>query len=150
MSYAQAVGEAVRALRVIRGRWADLLLAIETPPADHWPPRQLAHTMRDDDELLVEDWAPLVLREHPAPLNLGALDAGQAVERLISISRTRSPPPSSAPTRATPERGPRLPMTAEHCPIGGVAAAQQQTGPTERTPPGPSYLKGLPGINTPI
>ncbi|MFF3653367.1 hypothetical protein ACFYXV_32625 [Streptomyces sp. NPDC002181] len=83
MSYAQAVGETVRALRVIRGRWADLLLAIETPPADHWPPRQLAHTMRDDDELLVEDRAPLVLREHPAPLNLGALDAGQAVERLI-------------------------------------------------------------------
>ncbi|MER5413899.1 hypothetical protein [Streptomyces virginiae] len=83
MSYAQAVGETVRALRVIRGRWADLLLAIETPPADHWPPRQLAHTMRDDDELLVEDRAPLVLREHPAPLNLGALDAGQAVERLV-------------------------------------------------------------------
>ncbi|WP_445269586.1 hypothetical protein [Streptomyces sp. DSM 41634] len=83
MSYAQAVGETVRALRVVRGRWADLLLAIETPPADHWPPRQLAHTMRADDELLVEDRAPLVLREHPAPLNLGALDAGRAVERLI-------------------------------------------------------------------
>jgi len=83
VSYAQAVGETVRALRVVRSRWADLLLAIETPPADHWPPRQLAHTMRDDDELLIEDRAPLVLREHPAPLNLGALDAGRAVERLI-------------------------------------------------------------------
>ncbi len=84
MSYAQAVHETVRALRTIRGRWADLLLAIETPPADHWPPRQLAHIMREgDDELLVEDRAPLVLREHPAPLNLGALDAGRGVERLV-------------------------------------------------------------------
>lgn len=84
MSYTQAVHETVRALRTIRGQWAALLLAIETPPADHWPPRQLAHTMREgDDELLVEDRAPLVLREHPAPLNLGALDTGRAVERLI-------------------------------------------------------------------
>lgn len=84
MSYAQAVNETVRALRTIRGQWAALLLAIETPPADHWPPRQLAHTMREgDDEQLVEDRAPLVLREHPAPLNLAALDAGRAVERLV-------------------------------------------------------------------
>ncbi|WP_424861382.1 hypothetical protein [Streptomyces sp. MMS24-I29] len=76
--------ETVTALRTIRGRWAELLLAIEQPPADHWPPRQLAHTMREgDDELLVEDRAPLVLREHPAPLNLGALDTGRGVERLI-------------------------------------------------------------------
>ncbi|MEU8776313.1 hypothetical protein [Streptomyces sp. NPDC048606] len=76
--------ETVRALRTIRGRWAELLLAIEEPPADHWPPRQLAHTMREDDEqLVVEDRAPLVLREHPAPLNLGALDAGRGVERLV-------------------------------------------------------------------
>ncbi|MER7464065.1 hypothetical protein [Streptomyces sp. NPDC097981] len=85
MSYAQAVHETVRALRTIRGRWADVLLAIETPPADHWPPRQLAHTMRegDDEQLAVEDRAPLVLREHPAPLNLGALDTARAVEQLV-------------------------------------------------------------------
>ncbi|MFJ7902390.1 hypothetical protein ACIQ6V_18170 [Streptomyces sp. NPDC096198] len=76
--------ETVRALRTIREQWAALLLAIETPPVDHWPPRQLAHIMREgDDELLVEDRAPLVLREHPAPLNLAALDAGRAVERLV-------------------------------------------------------------------
>ncbi len=85
MSYTQAVQETVRALRTIRGRWAELLLAIEEPPVDHWPPRQLAHTMRDgdDEQLVVEDRAPLVLREHPAPLNLGALDAGRGVERLV-------------------------------------------------------------------
>lgn len=85
MTYAQAVHETVRALRTIRGRWVDLLLAIEEPPADHWPPRQLAHTMRetDNEQLVVEDRSPLVLREHPAPLNLAALDTGRAVERLI-------------------------------------------------------------------
>ncbi|MGW1762771.1 hypothetical protein ACWCQL_01540 [Streptomyces sp. NPDC002073] len=76
--------ETVRALRTIRGRWADLLLAIETPPADHWPPRQLAHTMRESgDEQLVEDREPLVLRKHPAPLNLSALDTARAVEQLV-------------------------------------------------------------------
>lgn len=76
--------ETVEALRTIRERWAELLLAIETDPHAGWPPPQLAHLMRaGDDELLVEDRAPLVLREHPAPLNLGALDTGLAVEHGI-------------------------------------------------------------------
>lgn len=77
--------ETVDALRAVRELWGELLLAIETPPADAWPPRQLAHTMRagDDEQLVVEDRAPLVLREHPAPLNLSALDAGLAIERRI-------------------------------------------------------------------
>ena len=70
-------------LATIRQHWGDLLLAIETPPADVWPPRQLSHTMRPDDEQLVVDRAPLVLRSHPAPLNLEALDAGIAVERML-------------------------------------------------------------------
>ncbi|GGY65528.1 hypothetical protein [Streptomyces xanthochromogenes] len=85
MTHALPAHEAVAALRTIREQWAELLLAIETPPADVWPPRQLAHTMRpgDDEQLVVEDRAPLVLREHPAPLNLDALDTGRAVERLI-------------------------------------------------------------------
>ncbi|MEV5567578.1 hypothetical protein AB0L54_32690 [Streptomyces sp. NPDC052196] len=83
MTYATAAHEAVAALRTIREQWAELLLAIETPPADVWPPRQLAHTMRADDELLVADRAPLVLREHQAPLNLTALDTGRAVERMV-------------------------------------------------------------------
>lgn len=75
--------ETVEALRTIRELWGELLLAIETPPADVWPPRQLAHTMRDDDALLVETRAPLVLREHPAPVNLRALDTGLAIERRL-------------------------------------------------------------------
>ncbi|MCA6093473.1 hypothetical protein LE181_15055 [Streptomyces sp. SCA3-4] len=79
--------ETVEALRTIRELWGELLLAIETPPADVWPPRQLAHTMRDDDALLVETRAPLVLREHPAPLNLRALDTGRGIEgRLFDLA----------------------------------------------------------------
>ncbi|QRX90838.1 hypothetical protein [Streptomyces noursei] len=79
---------AVRAaenLATIRNHWAELLLAIETPPADAWPPRQLVHTLRavDDEQLDVEERAPLVLREHPAPLNVDALDTGLAIERAV-------------------------------------------------------------------
>ncbi|MFD7106108.1 hypothetical protein [Streptomyces celluloflavus] len=72
-------------LATIRQHWAELLLAIETPPADVWPPRQLVHTLRSADEepLDVVDRAPLVLREHPAPLNLDALDAGVSIERAL-------------------------------------------------------------------
>ncbi|MEV0115557.1 hypothetical protein AB0H77_20315 [Streptomyces sp. NPDC050844] len=85
MNYATAVHETVAALRTIREQWGELLLAIETPPADVWPPRQLSHTMRalDDEQLVVEERAPLVLREHPAPLNVAALDAGLAIERQV-------------------------------------------------------------------
>jgi len=84
-SAAIARRETVNALRTVRELWAELLLAIENPPADAWPPRQLAHNLRagDDEPLVVEDRAPLVLREHPAPLNLDALDAGLAIERTL-------------------------------------------------------------------
>ncbi|MBK6014271.1 hypothetical protein [Streptomyces sp. MBT53] len=76
--------ETADALRTVRELWGELLLAVETPPADVWPPRQLAHTLRAaDDEQLVADRAPLVLREHPAPLNMTALDTGLAVERML-------------------------------------------------------------------
>ncbi|ARF55988.1 MULTISPECIES: hypothetical protein [Actinomycetes] len=78
--------EAVAALRTVRELWGDLLLAIETPrPDDVWPPRQLSHLLRPvaDEVLDVVERAPLVLREHPAPLNLDALDAGLAVERQL-------------------------------------------------------------------
>ncbi|MGD3111785.1 hypothetical protein [Streptomyces sp. YGL11-2] len=79
---------AVRAaenLATIRKHWAELLLAVETPPADAWPPRQLVHTLRavDDEQLDVEERAPLVLREHPSPLNVDALDTGLAIERAV-------------------------------------------------------------------
>ncbi|WP_329148253.1 hypothetical protein OIU91_19750 [Streptomyces sp. NBC_01456] len=76
--------EGAAALRTVREQWGELLLAIETPPAEPWPPRQLSHLLRPaaDDEPLVER-APLVLREHPAPANLDALDAGLYAERAL-------------------------------------------------------------------
>lgn len=76
--------DTVEALRTVRELWGELLLAIETPPADVWPPRQLAHQLRPDDgdEQLVGR-APLVLREHPAPLNVDALDTGITIEREL-------------------------------------------------------------------
>ncbi|MGW8374283.1 hypothetical protein [Streptomyces sp. ODS28] len=75
--------ETAAALHTVRKQWGELMLAIDTPPAEPWPPRQLVHTMRPvDDEPLVER-APLVLREHPAPANLDALDAGLFVEQAV-------------------------------------------------------------------
>ncbi|WP_232544239.1 hypothetical protein [Streptomyces buecherae] len=84
-SAAIARRETVDALRTVRELWGELLLAIETPPAGVWPPRQLTHTLRagGDEPLVVEDRAPLVLREHPAPLNMDALDAGLGIERQV-------------------------------------------------------------------
>ncbi|WP_432001761.1 hypothetical protein [Streptomyces sioyaensis] len=80
---ATARHQGAAALRTVRELWGELLLAIDTPPADVWPPRQLAHYLRPaGDEPLVER-APLVLREHPAPLNLDALDVGLYVERAL-------------------------------------------------------------------
>ncbi|MEO3851730.1 hypothetical protein ABGB09_29580 [Streptomyces sp. B8F3] len=80
-----------RALRRIRELWGDLLTAIETLHADVWPPRQLAHTLRPDpaaDDPLTHR-APLVLREHPAPLNLDALDTAIAIEEdLFGLADT--------------------------------------------------------------
>ncbi|MER0481604.1 hypothetical protein ABR737_25255 [Streptomyces sp. Edi2] len=85
-------------LAAVREQWGDLLAAIGQRPAAEWPPRerrgfldQLAaddHT--EDDEQVTEPIVgrlPLTIREHPAPLNLDALDAALAVERdLFSLA----------------------------------------------------------------
>ncbi|MFJ9892702.1 hypothetical protein ACIQPR_05150 [Streptomyces sp. NPDC091280] len=78
-------------LAAVREQWGDLLAAIEQPPATEWPPRecagfldQLAATQAADDPMPTEPAigrVPLVLREHPAPLNLSAFDAALSVER---------------------------------------------------------------------
>ncbi|MGA5354030.1 hypothetical protein ACPCJU_16895 [Streptomyces thermodiastaticus] len=85
--------QTVADLRAVREQWGDLLAAIERPPAAEWPPRerrgfldQIAAEQRADDDL--EPAArvgrlPLILREHPAPVNLDALDAAIAVEREL-------------------------------------------------------------------
>jgi hypothetical protein len=81
-------------LAAIREQWGDLLAAIEQPPAAEWPPReargfldQLAAPEHPEPAPEPTDHhigrTPLVLREHPAPLNLDALDAAMSVERAL-------------------------------------------------------------------
>lgn len=75
-------------LLAVRDQWGDLLAAIETPPAAEWPPRDsralgadpAADAIGDDP---VVGRTPLTLREHPAPLNLRALDAALDVEAEV-------------------------------------------------------------------
>ncbi|MFK0296397.1 hypothetical protein ACIQU6_38815 [Streptomyces sp. NPDC090442] len=81
-------------LAAIREQWGDLLAAIGRRPANEWPPReargfldQLAADNRCEDDAIpaepVVGRLPLVLREHPAPLNLDALDTALDVERAL-------------------------------------------------------------------
>lgn len=77
-------------LAAIREQWGDLLAAIERPPAPEWPPREYRtvdiQAAALDDETPAEPRIgrlPLTLREHPAPVNLDALDAAIAVEREL-------------------------------------------------------------------
>ncbi|MFH8345030.1 hypothetical protein [Streptomyces sp. NPDC018045] len=74
-------------LRTIREQWGALEAAVETPPTSReWPPaetRAFLNTGSSDGALLVEDRAPLTLRDHPAPANLDALDCGLFVEQQV-------------------------------------------------------------------
>lgn len=87
--------QAAADLSAVREQWGDLLAAIAEPPrAAEWMPYerrgfldQLAADDRlDDDPALAEAAVgrlPLILREHPAPANLRALDAALDVEREV-------------------------------------------------------------------
>ncbi|WP_445396469.1 hypothetical protein ACSMX9_22665 [Streptomyces sp. LE64] len=70
-------------LAALREQWGDLLAAIETPPPGEWPPRDsralgAAPEPAEPGETIGR--VPLTLREHPAPLNLTALDAAEQIE----------------------------------------------------------------------
>ncbi|MFE6683948.1 hypothetical protein [Streptomyces sp. NPDC057729] len=72
-------------LRAVREQWGDLLAAIGRPPRAEWPPRDsraLGAVAEETDEPAVGR-LPLVLREHPAPLNLTALDAAVSIEQAL-------------------------------------------------------------------
>ncbi|MBT2427219.1 hypothetical protein J7F02_16460 [Streptomyces sp. ISL-112] len=77
-------------LAAVREHWGDLLAAIAEPPRTaEWMPYerrgfldQLAAVDQADDEPTVGR-LPLILREHPAPANLRALDAALDVEREV-------------------------------------------------------------------
>jgi hypothetical protein len=76
---------AVQQLRDIREQWGDLLHAITMPPAPVWPPVQpsVQHLAREDDDTPAVGRLPLVLRQHPAPANLTALDAAIGIETAL-------------------------------------------------------------------
>lgn len=96
-------------LTAIREQWGDLLAAIERPPAPEWPPReargfldQLAAGDLDGPAHPV-DRPPLVLREHPAPLNLDALDAALDAERALFDLADQLAEQVQRPIRRTPK-----------------------------------------------
>lgn len=76
---------AVQQLADIREQWGDLLAAINRPPVAEWPPREtrsfLDHAATTDGPQVGR--LPLTLRQHPAPLNVDALDAACAIETAL-------------------------------------------------------------------
>ncbi|GAA5056364.1 hypothetical protein [Streptomyces similanensis] len=82
----RTISDTVADLRAIREQWGDLLTAIAQPPAAVWPPldniNALLATPADEDAPALGR-VPLVLREHPAPANLDALDAAVSVEQAL-------------------------------------------------------------------
>lgn len=68
-------------LLTIRETWGDLLAAIDGPRDRTWPPRDNIDAALRPDDGPPPGRIPLTLREHPAPVNLDALDAATAVER---------------------------------------------------------------------
>ncbi|MDT0432787.1 hypothetical protein [Streptomyces salyersiae] len=81
------IDECVADLRAIREQWGDLLTAIARPPAAVWPPVECREweqpAAADPDDAPTIGRMPLVLREHPAPANLAALDAALQVEAAL-------------------------------------------------------------------
>ncbi|MGW2130439.1 hypothetical protein [Streptomyces coelicoflavus] len=70
-------------LRAIREQWGDLLHAIGQRPRGVWPPLDSrALGVAEDPEPTIGR-LPLTLREHPAPVNLDALDAAMSTERAL-------------------------------------------------------------------
>ncbi|WP_326797461.1 Lar family restriction alleviation protein [Streptomyces sp. NBC_01808] len=103
-------------LTAVRDQWGDLLAAIARPPAAEWPPReargfldQLATDARGEGDLdeqpaeLRAGRTPLVLREHPAPLNLDALDAAMQTEAELFDLADRVADAVQRPVRRRPE-----------------------------------------------
>ncbi|MFC8199926.1 hypothetical protein ACFUTV_31720 [Streptomyces sp. NPDC057298] len=81
-------------LAAVREQWGDLLAAIGRRPAAEWPPRdsrayidghlaEQAEAVEDEQLIETVGRLPLLLREHPAPLNLDALDAAIEIEREL-------------------------------------------------------------------
>ncbi|AGK80415.1 LigA protein [Streptomyces microflavus DSM 40593] len=82
---AAPVAQAADDLRAVREQWGDLLAAIGRAPRAEWPPRECREWEQPAAaaDAPAVGRMPLVLREHPAPLNLTALDAAVQTEREL-------------------------------------------------------------------
>jgi len=133
-------------LAAVREQWGDLLAAIEQPPAAEWPPRECAGFLDHpaaaraaDDPMPAEPAVgrtPLTLREHPAPLNLTALDAALSVERDLfdladAVAEQVQHPATSPDARTDPARW-NPPTYRDALPRRGVTGVFTGTDP--RTP----------------
>jgi hypothetical protein len=93
-------------LRAVREQWGDLLHAIAHRPASEWPPRDSrALGVEPDPAGPTIGRTPLTLREHPAPLNLDALDAALSVERALFEQADRIAATVQRPVRREPWPG---------------------------------------------
>ncbi|MGW4305092.1 hypothetical protein [Streptomyces californicus] len=72
-------------LAAVREQWGDLLAAIGRAPRAEWPPRECREWEQPPaaEDAPAVGRLPLILREHPAPLNLTALDAATTTEREL-------------------------------------------------------------------
>ncbi|MET9253769.1 zinc ribbon domain-containing protein [Streptomyces sp. NPDC003717] len=129
-------------LAAVREQWGDLLAAIGRRPAAEWPPRECAGFL---DQLAAADHAgdddqpagavvgrlPLLLREHPAPLNLDALDAAIEVEgELFDLADTVAERVQRPARPARDGRGRSLPDRADAAdPARWHTATHRDAGP---------------------
>lgn len=99
---------AVDRLAAIREQWPDLLDAIDRAPAAEWPPREhrgfLDQHPADNEPARPHPAgrAPLVIREHPAPLNLDAIDTAVSVEQQLCDLADRVAATVQRPLRQVP------------------------------------------------
>jgi hypothetical protein len=98
------VTDAAAHLRAIREQWGDLLAAIARPPVQEWPPRQpsVQHLTEAPEDAPAVGRLPLVLRQHPAPVNLDALDAAIGIETALFDLADRIAAAIQRPARMVP------------------------------------------------
>lgn len=99
---------AAQHLAAIRESWGDLLHAIGQPPVQQWPPIHNREWEKAADDTATGPQVgrlPLTLRQHPAPLNLDALDAALSIETALFDLADRIAASVQTPyATCTPER----------------------------------------------
>ncbi|MFZ3547719.1 hypothetical protein ACODT3_19290 [Streptomyces sp. 4.24] len=139
-------------LLAIREQWGDLLAAIARRPAADWPPRDsrayIDGHLADDEEHQADEptigRVPLTLREHPAPVNLDALDAALDVERDLFDLADQLAAQAQRPVRTGRDRHGRFVRDEEDAadPARWTCTYHRDAGPAAAVAPG-SRAHGL-------